>query len=133
MPEGDEHHPTNGTGWTLKSLYELIREIDKRHTQALMDADRRYEERYIGQLREVKTALDGQKDAVDKAEVAADKRFDEFKREMSGKITEVIKSLSDLSKSRDTGAGGKVATRELIAYIFGIVGVAAALWKAAGH
>ena len=101
---------TNGNGWTLKSLYELIREIDKRHSGALADADRRYEERYIGQLREVKTALDGQAQAVDKAEKAAEKRFDEFRREIGEK-------LDGLITARDTGFGHGVGAREVIAYV----------------
>jgi len=73
-------------GWTLKSLYELVREIDKRQTGDLMAADKRYEERYIGQLREVKTALDGQAESVRKAELSAEKRFDEFRREITEKL-----------------------------------------------
>jgi hypothetical protein len=118
--------PTDGAGWTLKSLYELVREIDKRHTQALDDADKRYEERYVGQLREVKTALDGQAQAVQKAENASEKRFDEFRREIAEK-------LDDLIKSRDTGAGGRIATRELFAYALAIASIAAYFWKASGH
>jgi len=116
-----EETATNGNGWSLKSLYELVREIDKRQSGDLEAADKRYEERYIGQLREVKTALDNQAKAVDKAEQAADKRFDEFKREMSEKLT-------DLIKARDTGIGHGVGVREVVAYVISAVVIGAALW-----
>jgi len=112
---------TNGNGWTLKSLYELVREIDRRQTGDLEAADKRYEERYVGQLREVKTALDGQAQAVTKAEVAAEKRFDEFKREMSEK-------LDGLITSRDTGFGHGVGVREVIAYMIAAITLGALIW-----
>jgi len=108
-------------GWTLKSLYELVREIDKRQTGDLMAADKRYEERYIGQLREVKTALDGQAESVRKAELSAEKRFDEFRREITEK-------LDDLIAGRNTGLGKGIGAREVIAYVISACVIGAALW-----
>ncbi len=132
-------HPPNG-GYSLRGIYELLKEIDKRYEQqftsqadAMDAADKRYEQRFLAQESAVQTALVGQekavaaalaaqKEAVSKAEIAADKRFDSF--------TELVSSLTT---SRDSGAGRSLQARELIAWAIGIIGVLAYFWKASGH
>lgn len=67
------------TGWTLETL--------KEHIQVLMtEADRRNQQRFEGQEKAVSAALQAQKEAVTKAEVAAEKRFEsvnEFRQQLS--------------------------------------------------
>lgn len=66
-------------GWTLETL--------KEHFQALMtQADRRNQQRFEGQEKAVSAALQAAKEAVIKAEAAAEKRFDsvnEFRQQLS--------------------------------------------------
>lgn len=67
------------TGWTLETL--------KEHIQVLMtEADRRNQQRFEGQEKAVSAALQAQKEAVTKAETAAEKRFEsvnEFRQQLS--------------------------------------------------
>ncbi len=56
------------------------------------------QQRFADSDRAVLAALQAQKEAVDKAEESATKRFDEFKREIGEKLDSLI-------TSRDTGAG----------------------------
>lgn len=67
------------TGWTLEAL--------KEHFQALMvESDRRNQQRFEGQEKAVGAALQAAKEAVEKAEAAANKRFDsvnEFRQQLS--------------------------------------------------
>lgn len=66
-------------GWTLETL--------KEHLQALMtEGDRRNQQRFDGQEKAVAAALQAAKEAVTKAETAAEKRFDsvnEFRQQLS--------------------------------------------------
>ncbi len=71
----------------------------------------------------VLAALTAQKEAVDKAEDAATKRFDEFKREM-------MEKLDSLITSRDTGTGRSGSYRELIGYGLALSSVIAMVWMA---
>ncbi len=114
-------HPTNGRQPTV---YELLREIDKRYEEqfkagaaALEAADKRYEQRFVAQESALQTALVGQdksvtaalaaaKEAVTKAEIAAEKRFDSFTAQLTEK-------LDGLLASRDTGRGGHDARLEI--------------------
>jgi hypothetical protein len=136
--------PTNGRQPTV---YELLKEIDKRYEQqfaagadALEAADKRYEQRFLAQENALQTALVAQEKAVtaalaaadravSKAEAAAEKRFDQFSEALTEK-------LDGLLKSRDNTVGGRDARLEdkaqgnqdryvLVALIVAAAGIAA--------
>ncbi len=138
------NHATNGRQPTV---YELLREIDKRYeeqfkagTRELEAADKRYEQRFLAQENALQTALVAQEKAVTaalqaadravtKAEAAAEKRFDQFTLALTEK-------LDGLLKSRDSGDGGREARAEdkaqgnqdryvLVSLIVGVFGVVA--------
>ena len=118
----------SASGWTVKSLYALLREIDKRYalqfqaqTGELLAADKRYEERFLAsqlavtaafaaQKEAVAAALTAQKEATGKAELAATKAFDAFTKTITEKLDALI-------SSRDTGVGKGLGYREVIAYL----------------
>jgi hypothetical protein len=127
------------------TVYELLREIDKRYeaqfkgqSDALIAADKRYEQRFIAQEQALQTALIGQdkavnaalaaaKEAVSKSELAAEKRFDSFTATLTEK-------LDSLMKDRDTGAGKGLASREMFAWLVGAASIAYVVIRiATGH
>jgi len=126
-----ESTPRAASGWSSTSLYELIKEMDKRYalqfqsqSNDLLAADRRYEERFIAgqtavtaafaaQKEATAQALTAQKEATAKAEVAAEKRFDAFTLSLTQK-------LDDLISSRDNSAGKGVGYREFFGYALAI-------------
>lgn len=81
----------------------------------------------------VLAALTAQKEAVDKAEKSAKESFDEFKREIGEKLDTFGKKLDDLARASNSGTGGGIARREIIAYLIAIASIAATLWKYTGH
>jgi hypothetical protein len=137
----------NPNGGRQPTVYELLREIDKRYEEqfkagahALEAADKRYEQRFLAQENALQTALVAQEKAVTaalaaadravtKAEAAAEKRFDSFSVTLTEKI-------DGLLKSRDNEIGGKDARTEdraqgnqdrtvLVSLIVGIAVIAA--------
>jgi hypothetical protein len=71
----------------------------------------------------VLAALTAQKEAAQKAEESATKRFDEFKREIGEKIDSLL-------TSRDNGTGRQGSYRELIGYGLALSSVIAMIWMA---
>jgi hypothetical protein len=84
------------------------------------------QQRFSDMDKAVLAALTAQKDAVDKAEESATKRFDEFKREIGEKIDSLL-------TTRDTGAGGGLARREIVSWIITVLTLGALVYTATHH
>ena len=104
LSNDDDAQRPNG-GWTNRSIYELLVEIDKRHESqmrgvydAIGAADKRYEQRFLAQEKAVDSALIEREKATTKAEIAAEKRFDALAETFTEKI-------DSLATSRDTSGG----------------------------
>jgi hypothetical protein len=61
------------------TLLALLKAQDDKFVLALSEAEKRNNQRFNAQQEGVKTAMDASEKAVNKAEVAADKRFDDLK------------------------------------------------------
>ena len=104
MSNDDDAQRPNG-GWTNRSIYELLVEVDKRYASQILGvydaigaADKRYEQRFLAQEKAVDSALIEREKAVIKAEIASEKRFDA----LANTFTEKIDSLAT---SRDASGG----------------------------
>ena len=110
MPNGeDSDRPANG--WTNRSIYELLQEIDKRYGQEFMAvrnsieaADKRYEQRFAAQEKAVDSALVEREKAVIKAEIASEKRFDALAETFTEKIDSLV-----TSRDKNSGAANVLA------------------------
>jgi len=96
MSNDDDAQRPNG-GWTNRSIYELLVEVDKRYASQILGvydaigaADKRYEQRFLAQEKAVDSALIEREKAVIKAEIASEKRFDA----LANTFTEKIDSLA---------------------------------------
>jgi len=109
MPNGDDDRPTNG--WTNRSIYELLQEIDKRYAfefasvrASIEAADKRYEQRFAAQEKAVDSALVEREKAVIKAEIASEKRFDALAETFTEKIDSLV-----TSRDKNSGAANVLA------------------------
>lgn len=113
------------TTWSLDTLRE--------HLQALLvEADKRNQQRFDGQEKAVSAALQAAKEAVTKAETAAEKRFDsvnEFRQQLSDQAASfmprreaeqrlgVLEAQGNRQGGREDGAGRSSATMISVASI----------------
>ena len=111
----DTDRPTNG--WTNRSIYELLLEIDKRYAMefqavraSIEAADKRYEQRFAAQEKAVDSALVEREKAVIKAEIASEKRFDALAETFTEKIDSLV-------TARDKTAGGSQAIANIMSTI----------------
>jgi len=133
--------------WTTESL--------KEHFTTLFDeTDRRYEERFIAQEKATKSNLDSAKEAVLKAEAAAERRFEsinEFRQALSDQATQFIprieavqrteqnsekitnlekrmtEALTQINSRLDLNAGKSTGMNAIWGYIAGAIGIVTAL------
>ena len=78
---------SNQNNWTLETLKEALEKEINNVRGLINEADRRYSERFLGQEKAVESALQSAKDAVTKAELATEKRFES--------VNEFRKTLAD--------------------------------------
>jgi hypothetical protein len=95
----------NGDELTPRALYLLMQQRFQDNSTAVL------------------AALTAQKEAAQKAEESATKRFDEFKREIGEKIDSLL-------TSRDTGTGKDLRVRELVGYLMAFATLGALVWSA---
>lgn len=136
---------------SLKEYLEtLIANNDKRYEQRFNDTKIAVDAALIAADKAVAAALAGQKEAVTKAEVAAEKRFEsvnEFRNTLSDQqrlllprleaetkfdfLTKVIdgntKEIANLRESRSQTEGKGIGNRELIAYVVAALSIIGAL------
>jgi hypothetical protein len=104
----DELPRTFKSGFSESALFAVLRSQDDKFNLALTEADKRNEQRFVGQQVGVKTAMDASEKAVaaamaasekavNKAELAADKRFSDLKD-----------AIDAISKAQSKLAGGLI-------------------------
>lgn len=134
----------------LEYLTTMLAEMDRRYTQRteaqmsqLSELDRRYEQRYVAQKEAVEAAflaqqtamrsdLAAQKEAVTKAENAADKRFELLNELRSGVATKealeaLEKRLNELAARIDRTEGRTSGVSASWGYLLGAIGAIVAL------
>jgi hypothetical protein len=141
----DQSHSEDGTRVSvLEYLTTMLAEMDRRYTQRaeaqtamLAEIDRRYEQRYAAQVRAVDAAflaqqtamradLAAQKEAVTKAENAADKRFELLNELRSGVATKeaheaLEKRVNELAARLDKTEGRSTGLNAGWVYLLGAV------------
>jgi hypothetical protein len=124
----------------------------REHLEALINAhDRRYEQRFGDQATAVQAALNAAKEAVLKAETAAEKRFEsvnEFRETLDDqqrtlipraeaelRMNAIAARVDEVAKVVDAGRSARAGGREMWAYVvggigllFGILSFASGLW-----
>ncbi len=127
-------------GWTVDTSRESI--LDK-----LAEMDRRYEQRFESGQEAVKAALNAAKEAVGKAEYAAEKRFDsvnEFRGQLSDqaatfmprleaeqRIAQLAEKIADMSSRQDVSIGRSGGFTAGFGYLVAAIGAATAIVVAA--
>lgn len=134
-PAGGGETAKDPSGWSTDTLKAYVERI-------VHESDRRYEQRFEAQEKAVRAALDAAALAVERAEQNAEKwraNANEWRAAMTdrekkfmaqetadARFLDIDRRLADLSTSRDTAAGGKTNTTQLIAWAFGLAGIAIA-------
>ena len=93
------HQSTPPNGWTVYTLKAY------------------FEQRFIDSDKAVSAALQAAKEAVIKAEIATEKRFDEVRREADDRSHQLSDKIDDLQAAMNLGTGDTSATRRMWALI----------------
>jgi hypothetical protein len=123
-------------GWTVDTLHE---HLDMR----LAEKDRRDQQRFDAQTQAITAALQAAKEAVDKAEMATERRFEsvnEFRGQLADLVARLLprseyesahrsltEKISDLSTRLDKSEARSAGGWTLWAYIAGGIGLVAAI------
>jgi hypothetical protein len=104
---------------------------EARHLRELMDErDRRYQERYEASGKAVEAALLAAKEAVNKAELSADKRFELLNELRTGvattaQIEAVEKVIGELARRMDRAEGAGLGRSTMYGWIIAAIGTVA--------
>ena len=93
----DTQRPPNG--WTIYTLKAY------------------FEQRFVDSDKAVEAALKAAKEAVIKAEIATEKRFDEVRREADDRSHQLSQKIDDLQAAMNRGMGNDGATRRMWALL----------------
>ena len=96
-----------------------------------------FEQRFIDSDKAVSAALQAAKEAVIKAELATEKRFDEVRREADDRSSQLSDKIDDLQAAMNRGMGDTGATRRmwamLIPSVISVISVAVLLFVSLHH
>jgi len=118
------------SGWTVDTVYAHLRAVSD-------ERDLRYGQRFVAQEKAVEAALTSAKEAVDKAETAATRRFEsvnEFRAQLADqaatfmprleaeqRMSQLSEKIDDLKGTRSEGIAASWG------YLVGAVGIATAI------
>lgn len=116
---------TSPEGWTVSTLREYLMAL-------LAEADLRYQQRFDAQTKAVEAALLAAKEAVIKAELAMEKRFDgvnEFRETLSDQAAQFVTlaQFTELKERVDRSEGKSSGLNAGWGYLAGAVGAVAAV------
>lgn len=135
------------SGWTTDTLHShiirLIAANDDRYQERFDGQQQALKDALVGQEKAVGAALDAAKEAVTKAEISSDKRFEsvnEFRATLSDQARDflprkeyesrheaLMNRIDLLEKKADKQAGQSIASSTIIGYIIGGLGIVVAI------
>lgn len=141
--------PNTADGWTMSTLYlhltSQLRDVEKRSEHARNEMDRRYAQLYEQTDKSLSAALAAAKEAVSKAELATEKRFEsvnEFRgtlsdqtarlmprTEVDGKIASITEKLADIGARLDRDEGKSAGVSSNMATVIAIIAVIGTLFS----